>query len=167
MQWRAFLPLWPAVVVWWGITLPSLSFALGKTPDLREALPWPLSLLTLTRYLWPYTKCYRLGQRMAKWDKERELVRRHEVCVVCGHHVQMLAWADHAYTHFPDEDAAWGRAEAAWWTPPAFASSEDADAWIDARQDARVRGYEHVVWLEHEGNWSDMVPSRPAPRASC
>ena len=153
MQWRAFLPLWPAVAVWLVITLPGLAFSLGKTPELREVLPFPLSLFCLTRHVWPYTKVYRLGQGWAQWDEQ---------AAVDGQEPTLDSLIQVALRKFPGEEAAWDRAEAAWWTPPAFATYEEADAWIDARQDARVRGYARAI--KHTDDQLLMVSHLPGPR---
>lgn len=129
--------LWPAVLVWLLIVFPSLAFSLGRQPGMLEVLPFPLSMFKLCRGVWPYTKCYRLGVVWQLTDAQRRAVL---ACPVCHRIPPSALVLDHALQHLlGDEMAAWEQGERAWWTPPAFANSEEADAWFDTR--TRGSGY--------------------------
>jgi hypothetical protein len=152
MHWpetSVWVQLWPAVVVWLVITLPSLAWYGSRMRD-SEWLDigwWLRASIWCVGHTWPYSKLYRLGVAVALSDEQRRLlamVRRDGTCYVCGakvrparltHLIHRLDLAgpdpiEHALTHFPGEDDLWVDP---WWTPPPGMTMEQAEAWLDSR----------------------------------
>lgn len=129
---HVWVQLWPAVLVWLGISLPVLAYySPSWDTEARAVLPWWFRAFTwCVVHTWPYTKVARVGARFARWDRERAEERRARSCVVCRS-VQTGDVIEHALTHLPGEVEAW---DAQWWKPPPFTSQEEADRWLAARQ---------------------------------
>lgn len=130
-SWQFWQPLWPAVFVWLCIALPSLAWNYPRIQDgeLLGKLPWWFRVIGWSvAHCWPYSKVARVSVRFAQWEAERAEVRREARCRACS----ATSWdLEHALAHFPAEDDRW---QQLWFTPPRFATPEEADRWLAARE---------------------------------
>jgi len=130
---RLLPSLWPAVLCWACIALPSLAWSSYRLTHQDELVwPWWFRAFTwLVVHTWPYTKIARMGAVFAQRQDERRAQRLAASCSVCHRIPAKVLELQHVLDHFPGEDEAW---DAIWWRPPTFKTQEEADRWLAARE---------------------------------
>lgn len=130
-SWQFWQPLWPAVFVWLCIALPSLAWSYPRIRG-EDWLPWWFRAFGWTMaHCWPYSKIARVSAVFAQQEERRRVQRFVASCRVCRQIPPKVLEIEHALTHFPGEDDLW---QQLWFKPPQFATQEEADRWLAARE---------------------------------